>query len=200
MVDADQRRDEIAAAVWRVIRRDGLERASVREVAREAGLSTGSLRHYFRSQPELLVFTMSSVVERVERRIAAVHQPDDVLQAAKLVLAELLPLDDERHAENEVWMAFTSRALVDPELGSLRDEAYDRMREACVLWVGRLCGDAGEDVREVEAERLFAVLDGLAVHAAVRPERATPARLRAVLDHHLDQVASSCHAAMDGAP
>ena len=47
VVDPEERRRDLAEAVWRVVRRDGLERASVREVAREAGVSMGSLRHYF---------------------------------------------------------------------------------------------------------------------------------------------------------
>lgn len=41
---------------------------------------------------------------------------------------------------------------------------------------------------DLETERLFALLDGLAVHAAMRPEQARPERLLAVLSRHLDQV------------
>lgn len=188
IVDPDRRRQELAQAVWRVIRREGVEHASVRTVAREAGLSAGSLRHYFGTQTELLAFAMATVMERVEHRIAQVPRPDDTLVAAKAVLAELLPLDDERAAENEVWLAFTARALADSRLRELRDQAYDRLQAGCAAWIARLLPDAEPAEREVESERLFALIDGLAVHAAVRPASATPARLAAVLDHHLDQV------------
>jgi AcrR family transcriptional regulator len=68
LVDPDQRRSELALAVWTVIRRDGLQRASVRNVAREAGLSMGSLRHYFGSQSELLCFAMQLVGDRARCR------------------------------------------------------------------------------------------------------------------------------------
>jgi DNA-binding transcriptional regulator YbjK len=71
LVDPDQRRSELAQAVWTVIRRDGLQRASVRNVAREAGLSMGSLRHYFASQSELLCFAMQLVGDRARARVAA---------------------------------------------------------------------------------------------------------------------------------
>ncbi|MCC9193106.1 TetR family transcriptional regulator C-terminal domain-containing protein [Arthrobacter sp. zg-Y916] len=189
VVDRDQRRLELARAAWRVIRRDGIERASVREVAREAGLSTGSLRHYFGTQSELLIFAMRNVMEQVERRAAAVQRPNDPLAAAKLVLAELLPLDDERRAENEVWVAFMARAMVDPPLGSLRDEAYDRLREACARWVSALLPGGSEAQLQLESERLFALIDGLALHAAMRPASATAARLSAVMFHHLEQIA-----------
>ena len=106
-------------------------------------------------------------------------------------LAELLPLDAERRTENEVWLAFTARAMIDPELRSLRDEAYEALRNGCRGWVERLLPGATDTEAELETERLFALLDGLAVHAAMRPRRATPERLLAVLDHHLDQLAAS---------
>ena len=43
----------------------------------------------------------------------------------------------------------------------------------------------GLDV-DLEAELLYAVVDGLAVHAVVRPERATDDVVAAVLARHLD--------------
>jgi AcrR family transcriptional regulator len=128
VVDAVRRRRELAEAVWRVIRRDGLEQASVRNVAREAGLSMGSLRHYFRSQDELMAFALRMVIERIEQRIAALDPQDDPRRRAERVLSELLPMDADRRAENEVWLAFTARALVDPDLRALRDEGYEILR------------------------------------------------------------------------
>ncbi|WP_206515676.1 TetR/AcrR family transcriptional regulator [Georgenia faecalis] len=189
MVDPDERRQELAQAVWRVVRRDGLEQASVRQVAREAHVSMGSLRHYFGTQSELLLFAMRLVIERIEARLTALERPDDPRHAAAQALAELLPLDEERQAENEVWLAFTARALVDPELRALRDEAYDQLRGACRYWAGRLLPDQIPLAEiDIEAERLFALVDGLAVHGAMRPEPAE--RLLAVLTHHLDELAT----------
>lgn len=191
MVDAAERRESLVQAVWRVIRRAGVEGATVREVASEAGVSMGSLRHYFGSQTELLMFAMQMVVDRVEHRIAGLHAPEDPRAAAELVLSELLPLDEDRRAENEVWLAFTARALVDVDLRALRDDAYDRLRAGCERWVRALVpATAPDPLIAVETERLFALIDGLAVHAAMRPELATADRLVAVLSRHLDQLAA----------
>lgn len=195
VVDRDRRRQELGEAVWRIILREGVEQASVRNVASEAGLSTGSLRHYFASQSELQEFAMRLVIDRIEDRVARMQLPSEPLPAAKLALAELLPLDEVRAAENRVWVAFTARAMVDERLRVLQDEAYDRLRQASEAWVGRLLVDATPERREVETERLFALIDGLAVHAATRPEHATPARLRATLEHHLDELVQA-----DGSP
>lgn len=189
IVDPAARRRDLAQALWRVVRRDGLEGASVRVVAKEAGLSTGSLRHYFDSQSELMIFAMRMVIERIEERLATSQIPSSPLAAARTVLAELLPLDEERQAENEVWLAFTARSLVDPELQELNREAYDQLRAACKTTLAPLLPGVCDETLDMETERLFGLLDGLAVHGAVRPGRATPDRLMAALDHHLRGVA-----------
>lgn len=182
VVDPVARRRELAEAVWRVIRRDGIEGASVREVAREAELSTGSLRHYFGSQSQLLTFAMRTVIEHIEHRIGALERLDDPLADGRLVLAELLPLDAERQAENEVWLAFTARALVDADLRELRDQAYDALRGGCERIVTALLGPQAPPL-QVETERLFALVDGLALHRSMREQSAED--ILAVVDHHL---------------
>lgn len=184
----DARRQELGEAVWRVVRRDGLESASVREVAREAGVSMGTLRHYFGTQAELMVFALQLVIERIKERLAVLEIPEDPLAAARAVFAELLPLDKERQAENEVWLAFTARSLVEPTLQSLRHEAHDLLRDACRRWITPLLPGATKETIEMEVERFFALLDGLAVHGAMRPEQATPQHIRSVLDYHLHQI------------
>jgi len=183
IIDAEERRRHLAEAAWRVIRRDGLESASVRNVAREAGLSGGSLRHMFGTQAELLVFAMNQVVERITDRLDALDPTGDPQALAERHLLELLPLDDERREENEVWLAFSARALVDPDLRECADRSYDLLRDGCRRWVLAI---AGERVNlDLETDRLHALLDGLAVHAASRPDVATADRLRAVLVGHL---------------
>ncbi|MET8007583.1 TetR/AcrR family transcriptional regulator [Nonomuraea glycinis] len=190
VVDPTERRLLLAEAVLRVMRRDGLEQASVRNVAREAGLSMGSLRHYFASQSELMVFAFRTVVERIEVRLAKLQPEPDPRRRAQRVLNELLPLDDERRAENEVWLAFTSRAMVDPALRTLRDEGYDALRAGCQAMVADLsaAGLAPTDI-PAEADRLHALLDGLAVHAAMRPDIHTAESLTTAIARHLDALA-----------
>lgn len=190
VVDIKARREELAEALWRVIRRDGLERASVRNVAREAGMSMGALRHYFGTQDELLAFAMGLVIERARGRIGALDLSSCApRRAVEMVLREVLPLDAERRAEAEVWLALAGRALVDPALRALRDESYDLLRGLCRRLVGMLVesGEAAPGLDgDLEAELLYAVVDGLAVHAVVRPERATDDLVAAVLARHLD--------------
>jgi AcrR family transcriptional regulator len=189
LVDPEQRRAELAQAVWTVIRRDGLQRASVRNVAREAGLSMGSLRHYFSTQSELLCFAMELVGDRARTRVRALGPVADPRRAAEQLLHELVPIDDERRAESEVWLAYTDRALVDPAQRAIHQRIHDQLHGACATAISMLV-DAGLtpeglDV-PLEATRLHALLDGLALHAVMRPEKVPPSRITAVIARHLD--------------
>jgi AcrR family transcriptional regulator len=186
-VDHEQRRRELAEAVWRVIRRTGVDGASVRAVAHEAGWSAGALRHYFRTQSELLDFAIELAAERISQRVGALELADDPRRAVEQLLSELLPLDDERRAENEVWLAFTARALIDPELRARHAEIDAALRAAALRAVEMLGLPAGRE-RALEAERLHALLDGLALHAAMQPKRMRPRRIIAVLRRHLDEL------------
>ena len=69
IVDAEARRQEVVEAVFRIIASDGLERASLREVADEAGLAVGSVRHYFASSDELLIHSFAVVIDRIAGRL-----------------------------------------------------------------------------------------------------------------------------------
>lgn len=184
-VDHAERRELLADALWRVVMRDGIESASLRGVAAEAGWSVGSLRHYFATQSELLSFAMELVMQRVAGRIRAPPRETDRRRAAERLLHEVLPLDDERRAEMQVWLAFTTRALVEPELRALRDRAHVGLRELC-YFAAELVG-ACSPARE--AERLHAIVDGLALHAVLDPEVTTPARQVELLALEFDAMA-----------
>jgi AcrR family transcriptional regulator len=195
LVDHEQRRAQLAEAVWTVIRRDGLEHASVRNVAREAGLSMGSLRHDFATQSELLCFAMQLVGDRARDRVRALEPAGDARQLAEQLLHQLVPLDDERRAESEVWLAFTGRALVDPQQRAIHQQIHDQLNGACTTAITLLV-DAGlaADGLDValEASRLHALLDGLALHAVMRPEQVPPWRATAVIARHLDTLRRDC--------
>jgi len=100
-----------------VIRLDGLEHASVRNVAREAGLSMGALRHYFATQSELLCFAMQLVGDRARARIAA-SQPVAASgrrhPAGRLVHRQ--QPGDEGRLPGGVRLAITGELLAKPAL------------------------------------------------------------------------------------
>jgi AcrR family transcriptional regulator len=191
-LDTDVRRRELGEAVWRVVVREGIEAASVRKVAAEAGLSAGSLRHVFPTQSELLEFAMQLVVDAVESRLDAVDASGDPRRAVEQRLRTLLVLDPETRAVFDVWLAFAARARVDASLRPLRDVVHARVRTLCRASLEALHADGrtrAELDLDLESERLHSLVDGIAMHATLAPETTTPARQIEILARHLDSLA-----------
>jgi AcrR family transcriptional regulator len=198
-VDHAQRRTELAEATWRVIQRDGIGGASVREVAREAGLSMGSLRYFFDSQNGLLLFAMQEVMRRVRARFDAGAAARDAairrgktLDVVIAMLEQVMPFDDDRLTEAQVWQAFAPRALIDPQLRAMRRQADDEVRELCrqcllgLQAVGLM--DPGRAVAG-ETERLWALVDGLTLHLLT--EHTSRRTARQALRRHVAELGPS---------
>jgi hypothetical protein len=132
---------------------------------------------------------MQLVGDRARARVAALEPAADPRRRAEQLLAELVPLDDERRAESEVWLAFTGHALVDPAQRAIHQRIHDQLNGACATAITILADASltaeGLDVA-LEASRLHALLDGLALHAVMRPEQVTPSRITTVIARHLD--------------
>jgi AcrR family transcriptional regulator len=198
IVDHDARREEIARALWRVVRRDGIGAASVRSVAAEAGWSAGAVRYYFPDQAGLLGFAIELVTRRVGERIARLQPTGPPLTFALRYLEEVIPLDDERRAEFDVWFAFLAQSQAASEAdGTLRPHV-----EPVHADLLGLCRSVLEALREagalrprlnlsLEAERLHALVDGLSLHVATNPDRVPPARVREILRRHLATLAKA---------
>jgi AcrR family transcriptional regulator len=192
VVDHAVRRQDLAAALWRVVRDDGIHQVSVRTVATAAGTSPSALRHYFATQDELLGFALQTMIGRVRQRLEPVLPTLRGRDGALHLLEELLPMDAERRDELAVYIAFLGRAHADPGLTAIRDDAEAQSRSAVRYATGLLVDagqlGAGRDV-EAETDRLYPLVDGLALHGALWPDRYPPAHLRTVLRQHLDELA-----------
>jgi AcrR family transcriptional regulator len=181
VVDHEERRAEVAAAVWRVVSAEGLEAVTVRRVAAETGMSTSVVSHYFAGKDDLLRFTARLVMERGRARAEA--QPLGAGRARAL-LATALPVDAERRTEARIWFAFLGLAVSRPELAAEQARAYRAWRAA--LAAALLAeGLPPELDAEAEAAGLIAVVDGLTVQAVVEPRRMPARRQLALLDERL---------------
>lgn len=198
IVDAGARRQDVVQAVLRIIAVDGLERASLREVADEAGLAVGSVRHYFEGSEELLAFAFGTVVDRVVGRLVdllptalgAAHAGPGQREAVLTLLGGMLPLDEETAVETCAWMAFKNAARIRPFLAVEADRSHREVAAIVgALVAGLLPDDEPQENLVLEAERLLATLDGLCMHALLQPGWMTAQMFRDVLERHLDGLA-----------
>lgn len=197
IVDHEARRREIAAALWHVVRTQGVEQTSVRTVAAEAGWSPGALRHYFSSQEELHAFALGSMLEqtgvRVRRRLES--DEDSPTGHAVALVEELLPLDDERRSECLVWYAFADRARLDAVLGDVRRQGWLGTRHVARLAVAEAAAvvrprgledELDDPALEARAARLHVLIDGWAIQGISYPDVVDAAALHAQVVAEVD--------------
>lgn len=185
------RRTQLTDVLLAITATRGLDQVSVREVAAAAGVSIGTVQHYFATKDEMLVFAFRQVVERTRTRLAGIDAGAGPRQALGAALRELLPLDQARLAECRVYLAFAARAATTPALAAVQEETL----RAIQTELGQALSTAamtrndrpGLDT-DLEARLLLAVVDGLMFDAVSAPGTLTPAELEAALDAHLDRL------------
>jgi AcrR family transcriptional regulator len=191
IVDHEARRRELVRAVWTVIRERGVQGASVRAVARQAGWSPSSVQYYFSTQSELLLFAMRAMFEGAEQRLAAPQVPAQPLDRARTLLERLLPMDSDSRVATEIWVAFLSLVLIDPEAKAVGVADHLGVAHLCrqvlddLSAAGKLAPGADLDL---ETDRLHALFDGIALHATTNPERMPASRIRQLLTYHLSRL------------
>ncbi len=183
--DSRSRRAEFAEAAWRTIAARGLDAATVRAVARDAGASTGRLVHYFRSKDELMLEALRHAGRVVRERMNQILAETRGLAALRGILLDALPLDDVRRAEWRFWLAYWGSAASQPGLAAeqARRLAIWRSMLARILEEARSTGELvpGADAA-LEAEAIMALVDGLGQQALFDPAHTTQGRLRAHVD------------------
>lgn len=198
VVDHEQRRAEIARAMWQVIARDGMTAASARTIAAQSGWSLGAVRHYFSSQAQLRRFAAEEMMTATTARIGATfgEQRPGVLRCLA-VLEQMLPLDDQRTGEVRVWLALLIEAHTDPALDDIRLLAWDGERRICRMLVADLAARDGvtgmdplEPGLEAEAATLHLLVDGLTLQAGTSPERMPPTTVQETLHRYVSALAS----------
>ncbi len=178
IVDVDQRRLELAEAAARVIARSGVDGASMREIATEAGWTTGTLVHYFANKHELLDFTLRA---SIERRSALRSERADLSpgEAVRATLTGALPTNDDTRVHWIVTVALAGAAASDDDLAATQRDAYREYRR---YLVGLLMMMPDIDDAQIEAERLIGLVDGIALQALFDPTSWPPDRQLRALD------------------
>ena len=188
VVDHDERRWEIGEAVWRSVARRGMDAATVREIAGEAGVSTGVLAHYFEDKDELLVHALRVSIERTVKRMESWGVGRSNFEALGTVLREALPLDEESRDEYRVWLSFWGRAAYSEALAVEQNHWYTLWRGVVAALIGA-CQRDGVLRSDLDAGReagaLIALVDGIGLQATFEPGRLRAEEQRAILDEHL---------------
>lgn len=178
------RRPQILEAAARVISRRGLTGLRLAEVADEAGLSVGSIQHYFGTRDRLLIESFAYETERaVERWVASENGDGDAWE--RLVALVDIVLDPPTFRERWTrWVQFWAAYAREPKLRRSMGQAYEMWRQP----FRRAFEDglaSGEFRISVSLDRLvdrsIALLDGLVLQVLLEAPGTTLANARELL-------------------
>jgi AcrR family transcriptional regulator len=172
VVDHDERRLELLDATWRIIARQGIEGATMREIALEAGFANGALKPYFPTKETLLEFAFGHVFNRTNKRISVVTAGKSGLAALRAFCLEVLPLDEERVNEARIVIPFWQKAVNDPQKALIHQRSMVAWLDAIRSWLteARMAGEVTTPVvDEVLAGQLLNMLLGAQIEAALAP-------------------------------
>jgi AcrR family transcriptional regulator len=182
VVDHDTRRLELANAAARIVAEKGLENATVRDIAREAGFSSGILSHYFRDKDDVLAQTLRLLDERTAALFAPSHTDAATVEA---VLEEGMSLDKGRDLDARIRIHFWARALTNPELAAQQAGSFKAWIRAtrALLRSRQKRGELEPDLKLDPIAEVLAVLGvGIGVMAVFLPKRSRRAFVHRVVD------------------
>ncbi|MET8001825.1 TetR/AcrR family transcriptional regulator [Nonomuraea glycinis] len=191
IVDHDERRREVLTAASRVIVRDGIDAATTRAIAKEAGYSNGVLAHYFTDKDEILLSALRQSHQHIRERLARKVDAASGLAALRELLLDNLPLDAERTQETRLEVSFWSRSLASERLAEVQRAEGAELRSAVrdLLGQARAAGElTSEQSLDDLTEQLLALVDGLSLHLLLYPDRLRRADLERLLLRFVDQV------------
>ncbi len=191
IVDHLEQRRRFAEATMRVIASQGLEGVTMRAVAGEAGLSYGSLFHYFESKDDLLMHAIRHSTELQTRRVNEFQERHAGLAALEQLLCDDAIIDDSSRDAWMVWMTFLYKAANQPAYARLHDELMEG-------WLGRfrrlladaqIMGeiDAGLDI-DFEAKAIWAYSAGIGQLGLLDAGRLPPETQKQLIAAYLDRL------------
>ncbi len=125
IVDHDVQRVKFAEAAMSLIARHGLEGVTMRAVAAEAGLSYGSLFHYFKSKDELLMHVIRHSTALQTKRINEYVGRYSGLKALEHLLCDDAIITESSRDDWMVWLTFLYQAALQTSFADLHAELIE---------------------------------------------------------------------------
>jgi AcrR family transcriptional regulator len=194
IVDHDVQRLKFAEAAMNLIARQGLEGVTMRAVASEAGLSYGSLFHYFDSKDELLMHAVSHTMSLQTRRVDEYSSKFSGLKALEHLLCDDAIINESSRDSWMIWLTFLYKAALQESFAKMHTDLIDG-------WLVRITGllkdarDAGEIRAEVDVEfeamAVWAYSAGIGQMGLLHPELLPDGIQKKLIADYLDRLRPS---------
>lgn len=160
IVDHDARCEELTRAAIEAIADRGLESVKLSDVARIAGVTTGTVGYYFRDKEELLIETLNTLARDILEivRMSGPITPDS--------LQVYLPLTPKLMKRWKVWLAYAGASPSSPKLS----KAYRRFYADIEAYYAGAFDESDPEIVRAKAGTIIAALDGIGLCAVLQPQ------------------------------
>lgn len=175
----------------RLIAKHGIEGVKMRAVAAEAGLSYGSLFHYFGSKDELLMHAVRHLISLQTARINEYTSQYSGLKALEHLLYDDAIVSESSRDSWMVWLTFQYKVALDESFAELHTEMVrgwlqrikDLLREA--INAGEMLPSVDVDT---EAMAVWAYSSGVGQLGLLHPESLPPDLQKSLIANYLDKL------------
>ncbi|MDI6104096.1 TetR/AcrR family transcriptional regulator [Actinoplanes sp. NEAU-A12] len=168
-VDHEQRRRQIGEALLRIASTRGLQSATMREVAAEAGVSLRLVQYYFHTKEQLLLAALAYLAEQLTERVSASIRALGPVTARTVVygtLTAVLPTDEESVRLTRAYTGFYTLLFSrEAEMATRHGATYPDKLESLLATQITAAQEGGEVAADVDpaltAAALLALTNGL---------------------------------------
>jgi AcrR family transcriptional regulator len=173
IIDVNATKQRIVKAAWRVIATKGIQAASFRRVAIEAGCTTGLITHYFKDKNDLVAFAYCEVLDKMTADAsAAIERKGTIVEKLVAAIEAIEPIRPGERDFTVVLMNFWATA-------AFNEVFAENLRGDYKIWREILSRAIREGVRKGElrpdtnvrmlTDMLTLVSDGLSVGLTLTP-------------------------------
>jgi AcrR family transcriptional regulator len=176
-----ERKDQIQRATCAVIAESGIRDLRMTDVAKQAGVSSGTVHYYFESKQALIHAAFEyNFRHSMQRRKDILVTGGDALTLLERVVESYAPVDPDSVAAWRVWAELWVHGLREPELRALNESIYGEWR-TIVLGLVRAAQDQdllADGDPSIIANTIVAMIDGLAIQVLLGSRDMTLGRMR----------------------
>lgn len=162
------KREKIIDAAVKVFLQKGFEKATVREIAREAGITTGAIYHHYRNKDELIHDAVTKHIHFISDLNA---YEGDSLKPSSEIIEEIRVAASKRLSNltaQRLHILLTANVLLDEnELLKEYKETYKSIINKASDMFVYTYGVENEKYKKLVASILVAALDGFAIQASL---------------------------------
>jgi AcrR family transcriptional regulator len=191
IVDHDLQKEKFIGAAMRLIASKGLEGVTMRAVAAEAGLSYGSLFHYFDSKDDLLMHAVRYSTSAQTRRVNEYSSQYSGLKALEHLLCDDVIINESSRDAWMVWMTFLYKAAVHKPFAEMNTELIAGWLEriAALLTEAQASGEISSGINvKKEAMATWAFSAGIGQIGLLQPDALPPELQKQLILDYLDKL------------